>query len=422
MRIHMVSEHASPLALIGGVDAGGQNVHVAALAGALADLGAEVVVHTRRDDPTLPRQVEFRPGVVVDHVDAGPPEPMPKDSLLPYMGTFAEGLVDRWRCTRPDVVHSHFWMSGLAATVAAHSLGIRVAHTYHALGIEKRLHQGGADSSPSERVRLESWLAQRVDRVIATTAMECRTLVRQGADPLRINVVPCGVDLERFREDGPVWPARTWRRRVVCVSRLVPRKGLADVVAAVTDMPDVELIIAGGPPEAMLGEDEHAVELAQLAERQGAGDRVRLLGAVDHGRIPALMRSADVVCCTPWYEPFGLVAVEAMACGAPVVATAVGGLAETVVDGKTGIHVPARRPGSIRAAIDAVTCTDTRRRAMRAAALERSRRYGWSEVARRTAEIFEEIASSQGSATDWSSAVAAWRSAPWAEPMGRAAS
>jgi glycosyltransferase involved in cell wall biosynthesis len=181
---------------------------------------------------------------------------------------------------------------------------------------------------------------------------------------------------------------------VVCVSRLVPRKGIEDVVRAVAGLPHAELLIAGGPPAAMLCEDEHAQALLGLARELGAADRIHLLGAVGHDRIPALLRSADVVCCTPWYEPFGLVAVEAMACGTPVIASAVGGLAETVDDGRTGILVPPQRPASIRAAIAAIVDHPRRRDTMRLASLARAQRYGWPSIARRTRQVLGELASS----------------------------
>src|SRR3954468_1154189 len=154
MRIALVSEHASPLAVLGGVDAGGQNVHVAALARGLARRGAEVVVHTRRDDGALPRRVALCHGVVVDHVDAGPPVALPKDELLVHMDAFAAELEQQWRDERPDVVHSHFWMSGLAALQAARELDIPVVHTFHALGVVKRRYQGDADTSPPARLEL----------------------------------------------------------------------------------------------------------------------------------------------------------------------------------------------------------------------------------------------------------------------------
>src|SRR3954451_16422995 len=145
MRIAMVSEHASPLAVLGGVDAGGQNVHVAALACALARHGDEVVVHTRRDDPTLPPRVTLAPGVEVDHVDAGPPTEIPKDALLPYMDAFADDLREQWEADPPDVVHAHFWMSSISALDATDGR-IPVVQTFHALGSVKRRHQGARDT------------------------------------------------------------------------------------------------------------------------------------------------------------------------------------------------------------------------------------------------------------------------------------
>ena len=152
MRIAMVSEHASPLAALGGVDAGGQNVHVAALAEAVARRGAEVVVHTRRDDPDLPERVEMAPGVVVHHVDAGPPAPIPKDDLLPHMDAFAERLVRAWSEDRPDVAHAHFWMSGHAALRAAREHRVPVVQTFHALGVVKRRYQGEHTTATADRM------------------------------------------------------------------------------------------------------------------------------------------------------------------------------------------------------------------------------------------------------------------------------
>jgi glycosyltransferase involved in cell wall biosynthesis len=391
LRIHLVSEHASPLALLGTVDAGGQNVHVAALAKGLQALGAKVVVHTRRDDPSLPRRVTLATGVIVEHVDAGPPVPLPKDELLPHMGQFADELERSWNRVTPDVVHAHFWMSGLAAMDAGARVGVPVAQTFHALGAEKQAHQGAADRSPAPRLEAERWLAANVDHLIPTTAREFRTLVDMGGRPDRMTVVPCGVDLELFRPDGPTWPRSSGRPRIVCVSRLVPRKGIGNVIAAVAKVPDVELLIAGGPPASMLFEDEYARTLLSTIDHLALGDRVQLLGAVERPWVPSLMRSADIVCCTPWYEPFGMVALEAMACGAPVVASCVGGLAETVLDGHTGILVPPRQPRSIRAAIEVLLHDPARRRAMGTSALRRAASYAWPTIAARTLHVAERM-------------------------------
>ena len=248
MKVAMVSEHASPLAVLGGADAGGQNVHVAALSAALARRGAEVVVHTRRDDPDLPRRVVAAPGVTVEHVDAGPAEPIPKDDLPPHMGEFAAGLRGSFRADPPDVVHAHFWMSGRAALAAARPLGLPVVQTFHALGVVKRRHQGVRDTSPPHRLADEAAVAREADRIVATCSDEVFELVRIGADLRRIAVVPCGVDLELFRTDGPVAPRPAGRHRLLVVSRLVERKGIDDVVAAMARLPGAELVVAGGRP------------------------------------------------------------------------------------------------------------------------------------------------------------------------------
>jgi glycosyltransferase involved in cell wall biosynthesis len=194
----MVSEHASPLAVLGGVDAGGQNVHVAALATELGRAGHAVIVHTRRDSARPPRRVRLARGVVVDHVSAGPPEEVSKDELLPYMDEFAADLARQWRRWRPDIVHAHFWMSGFASLTAARPLGIPVVETFHALGVVKRRHQGAKDTSPSDRLEIEARVARDVDGIIATSSDEVFELLRLGVDSRRITVVPCGVDLRHF--------------------------------------------------------------------------------------------------------------------------------------------------------------------------------------------------------------------------------
>ena len=211
MRIAMVSEHASPLAVLGGADGGGQNVHVAELARALGAQGVEVVVHTRRDAPSLPRRVGFSDGVTVEHVDAGPASPIAKDELLPHMEAFARELEAAWSARRPDVVHAHFWMSGLASIAAARPLGIPVVQTFHALGLEKRRLQGVRDTSSPRRLELEAGVARDADAVIATAEHEVFSLRRLGADPRCVTVIPCGVDLERFRPT-PRQPGRAGER------------------------------------------------------------------------------------------------------------------------------------------------------------------------------------------------------------------
>jgi len=396
VKVAMVSEHASPLAVLGGVDAGGQNVHVAALASALARQGVEVVVHTRREDTAVPRRVALAPGVEVDHVDAGPPCPLSKDELLPHMGAFADELHARWSEAPPDVVHAHFWMSGHAALQAARPLGVPVAQTFHALGVVKRRHQGARDTSPAARLPLEAGVARSVDRVLATSSEEVFELLRLGVDPRRVTVVPCGVDLSHFTPGGPAEPRGAQRRRIVAVGRLVERKGFGNVLEALGSLPDTEAVLAGGPERGALGADPQARRLRALARRLGVADRVELRGRVARAELPALLRSADVVVCAPWYEPFGIVPLEAMACGVPVVASAVGGLTDTVVDGVTGLHVPPRRPVELAAALLPLLEDSERRRRLGAAGAHRAReRYGWDRVAAATLRVLRELADEQ---------------------------
>ncbi|ONF63702.1 glycosyltransferase [Amycolatopsis keratiniphila] len=381
MRIAMVSEHASPLAAMGGADAGGQNVHVAALSAALSRQGHDVTVYTRRDNRRVPATVETPDGYRVVHVPAGPAKKLPKDELLPHMGEFGRVLRSRWAKDRPDVVHAHFWMSGLASILAAKDLGIPVTQTFHALGVVKRRYQGKADTSPAERIRLERMIAKQADRVIATCSDEVFELVRMGLPRSRASVVPCGVDLTTFTPDGEV-AHRTARRRIVSVGRLVPRKGFDLAIAALPSLPDTELVIVGGPDAGPLDKAPEVRRLRAIADRAGVGDRVHLPGLVSREQMPALLRSADAVVCTPWYEPFGIVPLEAMACGVPVVATAVGGLTDTVVDGVTGMLVPPRNPVELAAALRRLLGDASLCESFGLAGADRVRaRYSWDRVA-----------------------------------------
>ncbi len=393
----MVSEHASPLATLGGVDAGGQNVHVAALAQAMGRRGVEVVVHTRREERDPARRVEMAPGVVVDHVPAGPAEVVSKDELFPYMDDFAADLRRQWRRRRPDVVHAHFWMSGYAALRAARPLGIPVVMTFHALGVVKQRHQGSRDTSPPERLRVEEELVAESDRIVATCSDEVFELLRLGGARRRISVVPCGVDLTTFTPTGPSEERTPDRARLVYVGRLVERKGIGNAISALAGLvnnggPDAELVVAGGPDASEVDTDPEVRRLRALARKAHVEDRVHFRGRVGRTELPALLRSADAVVCVPWYEPFGIVPLEAMACGVPVVASAVGGIIDSVVDGKTGVHVPPRRPDLVAEALRALLRDDERRAAYGAAGVARARaRYSWSRIAAATLSAYDDL-------------------------------
>jgi glycosyltransferase involved in cell wall biosynthesis len=399
MRIAMVSEHASPLAAIGGVDAGGQNIHVAELALALGRRGHDVVVYTRRDDAALPVQVQMAPRVLVEHLPAGPPRALPKDELIRHVPELAAGLTAALVQRRADVVHAHFWMSGVAASAAVSAAAVPLVQTFHALGTVKRRFQGTADTSPVERIRQERRLARTATRVIASCTDERRELLRLGAPAGRIDVVPSGVDLTSFgRGPASATVPRRAPHRLLTVSRLVPRKGVDDAIRAVALLDDVELLVAGGPegsgtPD--FQDDPEVRRLATLAADLGVTDRVRLLGCVPHDRLAPLLRSADAVVCLPWYEPFGIVPLEAMACGVPVVASAVGGLLDTVVDGVTGLHVPPRDPAAAAAAVRRLLGDPAARRRIARAAAHRAERYDWASIAQGVERTYSDAASSR---------------------------
>ncbi|WP_182347464.1 glycosyltransferase [Tomitella gaofuii] len=422
MKIAMVSEHADPTAAMGGVDVGGQNVHVADLSAALVELGNDVTVYTRRSGTERDDCALTGAGYRVVQVPAGPPHHVPRDELLPLMGEFGDHLEKLWRVDRPEVVHAHFWMSGLVSTLLGRAQGLPVVQTFHALGVVKRRHLGAADPSPRPRVALERMIARRADRVCATCSDEVRELVGMGVRRDRVSVVPCGVDIGAFdaaAQDGDRGAptdrsARAYgevlvdglgtvseaRRRIVAVGRLVPRKGFETVIRALPALPRTELVIAGGPAGGSVDGDEEARRLMALAYRLGVGDRVLMPGQVPHAAMPSLLRSADVVVCTPWYEPFGIVPLEAMACARPVIASAVGGLTDTVVDGVTGLHVPPRDPQSLTRALRLLLDDPMRREGYGQSGLQRVRsRYSWARVAADTAQIYDGCLRSRSSRT-----------------------
>ena len=403
MRIALISEHASPLAAIGGVDAGGQDVHVAELAAGLVRLGHTLSVYTRRDDAGLAERVTTAAGYEVVHVPAGPAAPVPKADLWPHMAAFGDHLTDMLELWQPDVVHAHFWMSGWAAARAVRWLNLPLVVTFHTLGSVTRRYQGPADTSPLNRIRVEMAVAGAADRIVATATEEVRELALLGVPSSKVSVVPCGVDLERFTpaatmKASPSVPQRSSRYRLLSVGRLAPRKGYEITIEALTWLPETELVIAGGASRDATPEPEHD-RLVAMAERLGVADRVRLVGQIARADMPALLRSADLVVCSPWYEPFGIVPLEAMACGVPAVSSAVGGMLDTVVDGVTGTLVTPRDPVAVAEAVRPLLEVPTRRAEFARAGLDRVRScYSWDRIASDTADVYEETVKRQGAA------------------------
>ena len=411
-RIALVSEHASPLAAAGGVDSGGQNVYVASVARELGRRGMAVDVFTRRDNPLLPATVTMAPGVRVIHVDAGPPQQLAKECLLPYMPAFADALRDAFVDASPkyDCVHANFFMSGWAALQAVHGSGLPLVTTFHALGRVRRIHQGESDGFPDERFAIEEELVRASHRVVAECPQDLTDLLdHYGGDPAKIDVVPCGYDPLEF-EQIPRAAARRalgWSPDdfvVLQLGRLVPRKGVDTVIDAVGALKRVygraaQLYVVGGSSERPnpIATPEIG-RLMACAERAGVAEQVRFVGRRDRADLHRFFSAADVFVTTPWYEPFGITPVEAMACGAAVVGSAVGGIRTTVVDGTTGLLVPPKDPDALAAALERLAVNETLRRSMGRAGRERAHAfYTWSRVTDQLIDVYRHaIADARG--------------------------
>lgn len=401
MRIAMVSAHASPLAPLGDGGNGGINVHVAELARAMGLRGHEVTVYTRRDDAALPRRAGFGPNVTVVHLDAGPPRPLPKEQLAEHLDELARAL-ESAVAEEPafDIVHSHYWLSGVAADAALPSTAAAThVHTPHALGVARKRHP--PHEVPELRLAREAELLGAAGHIVATSSDEVFELRRLGLRADRVTVVPSGVDLELFHPKGPVDLRRPGWSRVVVVGRLLARKGMRDVVRAMASVPSAELVIAGGPPREQLDGDEEARRLRDLAGELGVQGRVALRGRASRRDVASLLRSADVVVSVPHYEPFGTVPLEAMACGAAVITTPVGGLIDTVVDGVTGVHVPVGDCEALAEALNHLLAKPYWRLALGAGGAQRAHtRYGWPRIAESTLELYERLLRSARRATE----------------------
>ncbi len=382
MRLAIVCEQASPRGLAGQACGGSHAGQLAELATVLWHAGHDVRLYTRADGSGTHQLAD---GVPVEHIRAGPTGTVADDARLPHTSAFGQRLVSRWRRRgwEPDLVHAHDWLSGLAATTAGQQAGVPVALTFHEVGMARRRHLGAADPSPSCRVGMERKLAQAVDRVITQTRAGLDELVRLGVARQRMSLIPAGVDPRIFT---PRPSAPRGGRRILTVGSLDgldEHKGLSDVIRALAQLPGAELAIVGGPPGSAVA-DPRARRLQELAEACGVGPRMRLVDGVRREQMPDWYRWADLVVCAPWYEAFGLPAVEAMACGVPVVATAVGGLRDTVVDRVTGALVPPRDPAALARAVRGVLGDSVRRLGYSAAARDRVRQcYAWERVAPR---------------------------------------
>jgi D-inositol-3-phosphate glycosyltransferase len=394
MRVALVSLPASPLARLGGVDAGGQNVHVASLAKALAALGCQVTIHTRRTAREDRRHVAMGPGIVVHHIDAGPPRDLAQREAARHIDEFSAGLEEAWKSQRPSVVHAHSWSSGTAALPPARSLGLPFVQTFHTLGAaERRYEASGANFE--ERDRSEAMLATQADHIVSTLDNELADLVALGAVASAITLIPSGVD-ERFTTWGPQAPRQPGVPRVVYVGRLASRKGTDDLVQALAFHPTAELVVGGGLPLDEIDNDADVQRLRALALELQLTDRLHFVGGLERDEAAALIRSGDVVVCAPWFDGSGVVALEAMACGVPVIGTEVSGLVDKIINGNTGVLVPPRRPDLLGPSLQQLLDDPARREKLGRAGTRRSRQFRWEHLAGDTLSVYEQLVDRRG--------------------------
>ncbi len=406
MRIAMLSVHTCPLATLGGKETGGMNVYVRDLSRELGRRGFLVDVFTRAQDPKIvgPRPLGENGRVI--HIPAGPLAPYDKKLLYNHLPEFVEGVkrfVQEEEISY-DLIHSHYWLSGLVAWELSNSWNLPVIQMFHTLGHMKNLVARSDEERETEiRLQAERKIMGFVDRLVAVNPLEKREMVKlYGAHPEKIEVIPCGVDLSLFRpvdisqaQERIGWPPD--RQMVLFVGRIQPLKGidilLKAIALATDDLPDLcghlGLTIIGGDPQATM--DREMRRLTRLKEKLGISDLVTFLGARDQDTLPYYYSAAQVCVVPSYYESFGMVALEAMACGTPVIASKVGGLTFTMKDGVTGYLVPDGDPVALSERLKLILTDERLRHRMGQEGIKTAHRYRWPLVANKITSLYRQL-------------------------------
>lgn len=400
--VALISEHASPLATIGGVDSGGQNIYVAQVAQHLNALGHQVDVFTRRDHYQTPFLTNWN-GVNVISIPAGPAKSIRKEELLPHMRRFTHYMIQWMKDghTPYDICHANFFMSGMAASGIKSTYQIPFVITFHALGLVRRLHQGTADGFPEQRINIETDLMSEADQIISECPQDEDDLVQlYKADSKKMTTIPCGFDPQELQKiDKSVarkvlgWPAR--RPIVVHIGRMVPRKGIETIIQSFSRLKSRSklkplLVIVGGDPN---GEDSiREVKRLRNIVKEEKLMNVRFNGPCSRQMLKFYYSAADVFVTTPWYEPFGITPVEAMSCGVPVIGSDVGGLKSTIVPNETGYLVPPKDPDALAKCLQYILEHPQQREILGQEAIKRAyRHFTWRRIAQDISNLYEKI-------------------------------
>jgi D-inositol-3-phosphate glycosyltransferase len=406
--ISHVSVHGDPLASLGGSHHGGQNVYVKELTRYLAATGLNIDVYSRWEDPEQPEQEQYSRNARVIRVPVGPAEAVQKEKIVGMLKDIASWIPTYQikNGLHYNLVHSHYYFSGAVGIHLKETWGIPLVHTFHSLGAIKEEALGSQDKSPDTRIQIEKRICQAADRIIATAPQEELDLVEfYGADPERITIVPAGVNLELFSpipqdeaKTEIAFPTDSFL--ITYVGRLEKRKGIDTLLEAIhlIDDPRIQAVIVGGPPTekpflswSELSEEPYQ-EYSSIIDRLGIENQVTFTGGKPQTELSKYYSAADVTVVPSYYEPFGMTAIEAMACGSIVIASRVGGLQTTVVENKVGALFEPREPSQlaekIKIIMDQPNMLVEMRKNTRPYVEER---FGWQAVARGVTEVYQEL-------------------------------
>ncbi len=410
MRIAMLSYHTCPLATLGGKDTGGMNVYIRDLTRELGRRGVGVDVFTRSQDEHVPHVLhDLGYGNRIVHIPAGPEHPLPKEDLSRHLAAFRQGILAfaEAKSIRYDLIHAHYWLSGLAGLELRKAWDLPLIQMFHTLGVMKnRVARSPSEIEPEERVEAEKRLLREADRVVAATQAELAQIQWLYQVPTdNVVVIPPGVDTARFYPI-PQDEAKEYvgvpedRHLILFVGRIAPLKGIDTLLEAIgllceqgfLDAVPIAVAVIGGEPDASRDELSAAMQsLERFCEERGLKEIVRFLGRRDQDSLPYYYSAADVVVVPSHYESFGLVALEAMACGRAVVASETGGLAFLIRDGETGFHVPAGDPSALAGRLAELLSDPGLRERMGKEACAYAGQFAWPLIADRILDLYGQM-------------------------------